>query len=423
MVDNIEDFTPRNIKQVELSDSYGSNVKFVSNTVDPEAFGKGVENVAPEKDFLAIALSKKVSQTDRIPAPDTVLSLEHTTIPYRLFHRGSASTISGKAKVGKTTVIALLTANALRNGLRVLWIDTEQGAYYASTTQYYILKIIGLSVCPNLEMFDFREESPLEKIELTEALLGNQSYDLIIIDGVRDYVFDINSPEEATLTMCRIMKWTVEFNCHICMLIHENKQGGELRGHLGTECENKSEVIISLTQSKDSNPITSVSCKAVRGRAKFEDFYMTRDEDGIPFIDTSISVNADPNMPSIPKAKKRNDPWDIPMMFHLQILNEIFKDPTPITSTKLRSELRKNWVSEKMNYEGLYQDIFDKDSIGDTYAKDLKEYYSDSKLILEVDAPGNSKAISLNPEYVTKEELVKNLESVNQLEITDQLFD
>lgn len=125
-----------------------------------EDIGAGESAPPPVKDYLEMALKKRVSQTEQVPRPETVLFLAHTNNEYRLLNKGSISTLSGKAKVGKTTVMALLIADAIKNGLRVLWIDTEQGAYYSNTTQFYLLKVAGLSTCDNLEMYDFREFGP-----------------------------------------------------------------------------------------------------------------------------------------------------------------------------------------------------------------------------------------------------------------------
>lgn len=366
---------------------------------------------APQKDYLQIALSKKVSQTEQVPRPETVLFLAHTDNQYRLLNKGSISTLSGKAKVGKTTVMALLIADAIKSGLRVLWIDTEQGAYYANTTQFYLLQVAGITICDNLEMYDFREFGPTERIELTEALLNEYVYDLVVVDGVRDYVFDINSPEEATNITTKLMKWSVDKNCHVAMLIHENKQGGELRGHLGTECENKSEVILSLSQSTDNPPITIIKCKAVRGRAKFDDFFVRRDENGLPYVDLSINSGSVTQIGSDSKPKRvaAMEPREYPVSF----LNDLVIKALVCHKTKkgrnyefpkagdFISDLRECWPSIWKEYYSDGDMSGSKSTIAETPAKLLKKHLVDSQYVIE--EPGkqpNSVIIKMHPESV-----------------------
>ncbi len=46
---------------------------------------------------------------------------------------------------------------------------------------------------------------------------------LVIIDGARDLLSDINSQEQGTELVSKYMKWTELYNIHIATVIHENK--------------------------------------------------------------------------------------------------------------------------------------------------------------------------------------------------------
>ena len=61
----------------------------------------------------------------------------------------------------------------------------------------------------------------------------------MVIDGIRDLVYDINSPSEATCVISKLMQWTDEYQIHLHTILHQNKSDENARGHIGTEINNK----------------------------------------------------------------------------------------------------------------------------------------------------------------------------------------
>lgn len=295
-----------------------------------------IDETPAQDDWLVIARSCLISQSKTIPEPDTVCFLTNNTAPYSLLTRGSISTFTGKAKTGKTTALALLIAPVILDK-RVLWIDTEQGLYYASKTQHYILKVAGLAICDNLQMFDLRQYNPPDRLQIIHALIKDQSYDLIVLDGVRDVIYDINSPEEATNTITQLMAWSVQYDCHISMVLHQNKGNTDVRGHLGTEAINKSEIVISVTKTVDNPPAALVACEFCRGLS-FNDFYIKRDEAGIPFIDNDYQ-SRDSNRQKLP------NPIEIEENIHFEILRMVFQNSEQLSSANFISGLCAAWTT------------------------------------------------------------------------------
>ena len=74
------------------------------------------------------------------------------------------------------------------------------------------------------------------------------------------------------------MKWSGDINCHICSVLHENKTDTSLRGHLGTELQNKAETVISV--SKSGNDVKIIP-KFTRNE-EFDGFYFKINADGLP---------------------------------------------------------------------------------------------------------------------------------------------
>ncbi len=48
---------------------------------------------------------------------------------------------------------------------------------------------------------------------------------LVIIDGIRDLMYDINSPSESSELINLLMRWSSEYNLHIHTVLHLNKGG------------------------------------------------------------------------------------------------------------------------------------------------------------------------------------------------------
>lgn len=67
---------------------------------------------------------------------------------------------------------------------------------------------------------------------------------MIIIDVLRDFIYDINSPSESTQVSTYFMQWSDEFQVHTCTILHQNKGDNNERGHIGSEFINKAKMVI-----------------------------------------------------------------------------------------------------------------------------------------------------------------------------------
>ena len=283
-------------------------------------------------DYVAVANKHFIPQDVIIQAPEIVFALNGIPI----LTKKSISLLIAKAKAGKTTVAAWIIAQAINAKSKVLWIDTEQGLYYASRTQSWVLQIAGLTSSENLSFYDLKIHNPSERIKIIEALLQQGNYDFIVLDGIRDLVFDINSPEEATNISTSLMQWADNYNAHVLTILHQNKGNEHARGHLGAEMVNKAETVIKVSQN-EANQIV-VDPEFTRGKP-FEPFALFRDENGIPaLIDQwmpEANISRSPN--------KLRDPIEFPESAHLEVLHKIFKDNEGMTSGNFISGLMAAW--------------------------------------------------------------------------------
>ena len=171
------------------------------------------------------------------------------------FARGELVALTGKAKSGKTYVCSILMALAHKRQLmgiqrlqeeplKVLWIDTEQSA--DSTHEILCLRmsqLLGQAV-PNEQyvVYNFRQDNWQDRLTLVLACINMHEPDLVIFDGIRDVVGDINNYQEAQNVLGKLLSVASSSNACIVCVLHQNKslEDKTLRGALGTELQNKS---------------------------------------------------------------------------------------------------------------------------------------------------------------------------------------
>ena len=117
---------------------------------------------------------------------------------------------------------------------------------------------------------------------------------LVVIDGIRDLMLDINNSTEATKLVGDLMQWTSEQNIHIQTVLHLNKGDDNARGHIGTELNNKAETVLQITKD-NTIPERSIVAPSIIRSKPFEKFAFrlkeVEDDICIPQIDLSYSDN------------------------------------------------------------------------------------------------------------------------------------
>jgi KaiC/GvpD/RAD55 family RecA-like ATPase len=174
--------------------------------------------------------------------------------------------VTGKAKSGKTFVTSMLIAccvirdvlsfhRSCDDPLRVLWYDTEQSdestqdilknriqtLIKANINQTNDLFNPPPSVENNIDVFNVRSVAWKDRRQLLLEAVSHYGPDLVIVDGIRDLVNDINDGVLAQEVMEELMHLADEQNCCIVCILHQNKgsEDHNLRGWIGTELMNK----------------------------------------------------------------------------------------------------------------------------------------------------------------------------------------
>ena len=168
------------------------------------------------------------------------------------FPRRELVAITGKAKSGKTFVTSILMACCQSRDVlafqrigdepfRVLWYDTEQSG---ESTQDILKNRVMRMVDGDGKLFDIfnvRGVAWKERRDLLREAVTRCKPDLVIVDGIRDLVNDINDGTLAQEVMEELMHLATEHDCCIVCVLHQNKSGEDhnLRGWIGTELMNK----------------------------------------------------------------------------------------------------------------------------------------------------------------------------------------
>jgi len=236
------------------------------------------------------------------------------------FPRRELVAITGKAKSGKTFVTSMLTAvgslPATSEGsifqlplkrmreepLHVLWYDTEQSD--ESTQDILKNRIMTLiktttdltdstdknscNSCNSLfeksiDVFNVRSVAWKERRSLLCEAVTRYKPDLVIVDGIRDLVNDINDGVLAQEVMEELMHLATEHDCCIVCVLHQNKSGEDhnLRGWIGTELMNKAFEVYSCEKLQPQR-IFSLEQTLTRKYDIERTMYFEVGDDGLP---------------------------------------------------------------------------------------------------------------------------------------------
>lgn len=235
------------------------------------------------------ALWEQLLITER-PADDQVLiSIFGTPVCTTNNH----TLVLGKKKSRKTFFIILLISWGLQAGTitieDIILFDTEQGKSDVYLIRETLFRMTGYWV----PVFYLRGQSPAERQDFIE---GTVRYwptrpRLIVIDGIRDLMSNINDPDESTSLITWIEKLTLQHGLHVIDILHLNKTDGNARGHIGTELLNKAWMTIEL-ELDEKTGYTIVKCESSR-KKPFESFEFRHGADDLPEVIGTVQKASD----------------------------------------------------------------------------------------------------------------------------------
>ncbi|GHT28283.1 mobilization protein [Bacteroidia bacterium] len=325
--------------------------------------------------------------TDEFPSPPIVLRVDDSIIGTL----GNFSASTGKAKSKKTFNICAIVASALTNGTvlnyratlpenkrKIIYIDTEQSKFHCKRV---LKRILTLAEIPdnehpeNLKFNCLRRLTPQMRLSVIEnAIYNTENLGLVVIDGLRDLAYDINSPSESTNLITKLMQWTDERQIHIHTVLHLNKGDDNTRGHLGTELNNKAETVLQITKDEFDKDISSVTAMYIRD-IDFEPFAFRINENSLPEL-------VEDYQPKKSEKKQTFDYREVSEEKHREALAQIFSVGNNLSYNNLIERIRSCYSS--IGYE-----------CGMNKAKKIKQFLSNKRMILQ----SEDKRYCYNPDF------------------------
>jgi len=297
-----------------------------------------------------ISIAEKVENsrlliTSPIDKPREILTIQENGFSSILMTLGNISLIQGQAKSRKTFLISFIVVALLlgrtflkfvgslpQDKSKIIYFDTEQGLHHCKKVQERIYKLAGLSTeieNEHIQYYHLRSYAYKERREIIDYVIRNtKNVGVVIIDGVRDLVSDINDASEATLITGFLMKMSDEYQIHILSVLHENKGDKNSRGHLGSEMQNKAESVIRVSKESENKKYSKV-----------EPVYLRE----LDFNEFLFEINQDTGQPEILNraAKKTySRPQDMDMELHRGWIKEAFELETEFSKTKYIEQLK-----------------------------------------------------------------------------------
>lgn len=203
-----------------------------------------------------------------------------------IFAEGTMSVLVGAAKARKTFAASLLIEQMLKatdnrftsdfHG-EILYFDTEMSERRVQLVSKRFSKPEVVTMIP------IRQYSIVDRYNIIEEGIKRLRPEIVVIDGYKELVNDINDQVYATKLTNKLLQWTTEYKCHITGILHTNPESKKPRGALGTELINKCSLTAHVESRGNQARITPLYSRD----KEFQPIVFTIDAIGNPVIKES----------------------------------------------------------------------------------------------------------------------------------------
>ena len=254
-----------NNNHAPLPDPSINDRDFAGSVSDNDLFNDPFSETLPEIPRIQAYEIYRITDTTDIPPPIPVITIVGEIISTE----GNITTISGASKSGKSALTSIFVAGAIsesgivdgingiavepnHNGKAVIHIDTEQARHRQQSNVKSILRRANLKSCPEYYLsYNIRELNLDQYSSLTDEIFAAANNDfngihLVVIDGIADYINDVNDGEDSNAIVKFFEGLAVKYSAPIITIVHTNPGSDKERGHLGSQLQRKSESVIAV---------------------------------------------------------------------------------------------------------------------------------------------------------------------------------
>jgi hypothetical protein len=203
--------------------------------------------------------------------------------------RQTMTIIQGKPKAKKSALAQLICADILRQNskVRILYFDTEMSEKSVRIRTLSVAKLANIhNFSERFIKIKCRKMLNSERKDFVFQAINDFKCDIVVIDGIIDLINDFNKIDESTNLIAELNKCTAQNDCHLILLLHQNKNNESGQGHLGYFLEKKCDTLINI---KFVNRITSqASLKYDRDGGSFKDFDFGFGENGLQYFGENV---------------------------------------------------------------------------------------------------------------------------------------
>ncbi len=226
----------------------------------------------------------RITDTTLIPPPVAIISINEEIISTP----GNITTISGASKSGKSAFTNILLAGAISKdgildglagievlpniaGHAVLHFDTEQARHKHKSNLKSILSRCNINSCPSyFRSYNLRQRDIDEYLSITSNICSAAcdqfgGIHLIVVDGIADYITDVNDTHQSNAIVKSFEELAIKYNTPVIVIVHTNPGSDKERGHLGSQCQRKSESVLII---KTDGDISYIEPKLLRMAGK-----------------------------------------------------------------------------------------------------------------------------------------------------------
>jgi len=335
-----------------INDLHQSDTTFLHSNSLASALtvSRGTPPPNPARMFTFSDLKKhRVSHETKYPAPQPVICIAGAK--YGL--KGMISALTGPPKSGKTTVIGFMLATTLTHitsaneslnirstlaGHRdVVYLDFEQHVSSTQDLHDKVLRYAGLTRCPdNLHILSLLELTIEQRLQAVRTTFAELDLHLLIIDGLADLLPGVNDEEKSNALIEELSLLASRHNTCLIVVVHENKGGGTVRGHLGSQIMRKCAGLIAVRKDR-VHKVHSIESQMIRIGDDFEDvcFRYSEEHNRMVLLDP-LSTEEHKERVAQKKVGKDNDP-----QYLSGLMNASFHGRSSITRAELIAAIRK----------------------------------------------------------------------------------